>query len=71
MVLTRALQYWAEQSDPPTGGKPHLLVKSVLELRKEVRWYLTFTDEDVFWGVAIPEAEDGKGVQLPLLLPMS
>ena len=60
VVYTRALQFWAEQNNLPTGGKPCLLVKSVLELRKEVRWYLTFTDKEVFQGVAIPEAEDEK-----------
>ena len=50
VAYTRALQYWAEQNDPPTGGEPCLLVKGVLELREEVKWYLTFTDEEVFWG---------------------
>ena len=55
-----ALQYWAEQNDPPTGGKPHLLAESVLKLREEVEWYLTFTDEEVFQGVAIPEVEEEK-----------
>ena len=48
-----ALQYWAEQNNPPTRGEPHLLVESVLELREEVRWYLSFTDEEVFKGVAL------------------
>ena len=48
VAYARALQYWMEQSDPPTGGKPHLLAESVLELRKEVRWYLTFTNKEVF-----------------------
>ena len=58
VVYARALQYWAEQNDLPTRGKPHLLVESILELKKEVRWYLTFTDEEVFQGVTIPEVED-------------
>ena len=48
VAYTRALQYWVEQNDLPTGGEPHLLVESVLELREEVKWYLTFTDEEVF-----------------------
>ena len=60
VAYTRALQYWMEQNDLPTGGKPRSLAKSVLELRKEVRWYLTFNDEEVFQGVTIPEAEDEK-----------
>ena len=48
VVYARALQYWVEQNDPPTGGEHHLLAESVLELREEVKWYLTFTDEEVF-----------------------
>ena len=58
MAYTRALQYRAEQNDLPTRGKPHLLAESILKLWKEVRWYLTFTDEEVFWGIAIPGTED-------------
>ena len=50
VAYARALQYWAEQNDLPTGGGPCLSVKGVLELREEVKWYLTFTDEEVFWG---------------------
>ena len=58
VAYTRALQYWVEQNDLPTGGKPGLLAESLLELRKEVRWYLTFTNKEVFQGVTLPEAED-------------
>ena len=52
------LQYWAEQNNPPTGGGSCLLAEGVQELREETKWYLTFTDEEVFHGVAIPEAEE-------------
>ena len=62
VAYARALQYWAEQNDLPTGGEPCLLAKGILELREEVKWYLTFTDEEVFWGVAIPEAYEKKGL---------
>ena len=48
VAYTRALQYWAEQNDLPTGGEPCLLAKSVLELKEEVKWYLTFTNEEIF-----------------------
>ena len=37
VAYARALQYWAEQNDLPTGGEPHLLAKGVLELREEVK----------------------------------
>ena len=35
-----------------------MLAESVLELREEVRWYLSFTDEEVFQGVALPKKEE-------------
>ena len=65
VAYTRALQYWAEQNDPPTGGESCLLAKGVLELREEVKWYLTFTDEEVFQGVAVLEAYEKKGLTTP------
>ena len=65
VAYARALQYWAEQNNLPTGGEPHLLAKGILELREEVKWYLTFTDEEVFWGVAIPEVYEKKGLTTP------
>ena len=37
VVYARALQHWAEQNNLPAKGDPHLLVRSVLELREEVR----------------------------------
>ena len=62
VTYARALQYWVELNDLPTGGKPCLLAESVLELREEVKWYLTFTDEEVFQGVAIPEVEEEESL---------
>ena len=29
-----------------------------MELREELKWYLSFTDGEVFWGVALPEEEE-------------
>ena len=65
VAYARDLQHWAEQNDLPTGSEPHLLAKSVLELREEVKWYLTFTNEEVFQGIAIPEVEEGGGSMTP------
>ena len=62
VAYARALQHWAEQNNLPAGGEPHLLSKSVLELREEVKWYLSFTNEEVFWGVALPEKEEEERV---------
>ena len=33
MAYARALQYWAEQNNPPARGEPCLLARSVLELK--------------------------------------
>ena len=60
-----AKPHWAEQNKLPARGEPHLLARSVLELREEVRWYLSFTDEEVFWGVALPEEEEEESLQTP------
>ena len=54
VAYARALQHWAEQNNLPDKGEPHLLARRVLELREEVRWYLSFTDEEIFQGVALP-----------------
>ena len=64
VVYARALQHWVEQNNLPARGKPCLLVRSVLELREEMRWYLSFTDMDVFWGEALPEEEE-ESLQTP------
>ena len=40
-------------------------MRSVLELREEVQWYLSFTDEEVFWGVALPKEEEEDSPQTP------
>ena len=58
VAYARALQHWTEQNNPPAGGEPCLLAKSIQELREEVQWYLSFTNEEVFWGVALSEREE-------------
>ena len=62
VAYARALQYWAEQNNPPTRGEPCLLAESVLELREEVRWYLSFTNEEVFNGVPLPGEEEEESL---------
>ena len=32
----------------------------MIELREEVKWYLSFTNEEVFQGVALPEEEEDE-----------
>ena len=48
MAYARALQHWAEEINPPAGGGTHLLAESIKELREEVKWYLSFSDKEVF-----------------------
>ena len=55
VAYTRALQHFAKQNDPPKRNKRHLLVESIMELRREVKFYLSFTDEEVFRGVDLPK----------------
>ena len=55
MAYARALQHWVEKTDLPAGGRPHLLAKSVKELREELGSYLSFSDEEVFKGLDLPE----------------
>ena len=63
LAYARALQYCAEQNNLPAGGEPRLLAKSVLELREEVKWYLSFTNEEVFWGMALPKKEEKESLK--------
>ena len=55
VAYTRALQFWVEKANLPTGGKPCLLWGSVIELQKEMECYLSFSNEDVFKGMALQE----------------
>ena len=55
VAYAKALQFWVEKANPPTEGQPHLLTGSIVELREEMKCYVSFTDEDVSSGVALPE----------------
>ena len=70
MAYARALQHWAEENNLPAGAGPHLLAESVMELREEVKWYLCFSDEEVFKGVALSEKEEDESPKtLPTNVP--
>ena len=58
VAYARAFQHWAEENNLPAGDGLCLLAESVMELREEMKWYLSFTDEEVFWGVALPKKEE-------------
>ena len=55
VAYTKALQLWAEKANLPTWGQPCLLVGSIGELREVMKSYISFTDDDIFSGVALPE----------------
>ena len=55
VAYAQALQFWVEKVNLPTEGKPHLLAGSVIELWEEMECYLSFSDEDVFKGIGLPE----------------
>ena len=55
MAYVKALQFWAEKVNLPTQGQPYLLAGSVIELREEMKCYVSFTEKDVFSGMALPE----------------
>ena len=57
VAYARALQCITEENNPPERDQPCLLVESVVELRKEVGFYLSFTDKEVIWGVELPQEE--------------
>ena len=54
----QALQYHVEQNNPPKKGQSCLLAESMAELRRKVGFYLSFTDEEVFWGIDLPGEEE-------------
>ena len=55
VAYAKALQFWAEKANLPTEGQPYLLVGSIVELGEEMKCYVSFTDENVFSGIALPE----------------
>ena len=52
VVYVQALQFWAEKSNPPTPGQPHLLAGSILELREVMEPYISFPNDVILDGVA-------------------
>ena len=55
MAYAKALQFWAEKANLPTEGQPCLLAGSIVKLREEMKCYVSFTDEDIFSGMALLE----------------
>ena len=70
-AYAKALQFWAEKANLPTKGQTHLLAGSIVELREEMKCYISFSDEDIFSGMALlmespitpPKEATPKGIQ--------
>ena len=56
-MYAQALQCIAEEKNPTKRDQPCLLAESIVELRREVGFYLSFTDKEVFWGIDLPQEE--------------
>ena len=55
VTYAQGLQFWVDKVNLSTEGKPCLLVGSLIELWEEMKCYLSFSDEDVFKGIGLPE----------------
>ena len=55
VAYVQALQYWAEKCDPPMLGQPHILVRCILELRRMMEPYVSFSNDAILDGVAPQE----------------
>ena len=54
-----------EQNNPPKKDQPCLLAESMAELRREVGFYLSFMDKEVFGGIDLPK-EEGSNPSVPI-----
>ena len=55
VAYAQALQFWVEKANPPTQGQPCLLARSILELKEAMKCYVSFPNDAVFGGMALPE----------------
>ena len=67
IAYMQVLQYWVEKANPLTPGRPCLLERCVLELRKAMESYVSFSDDAILDGAASLEGslEDLTGVTIP------
>ena len=67
VVYMQALQYWAGKANLPMSAQPYLLARYVLELRKAMESYVSFSDDAILDGAASLEGslEDVTGVTIP------
>ena len=67
VAYVQALHYWVEKANPPMSGQPHLLVRSILEVRKAMEPYMSFSDDAILDGATSQEGslKDLTGVTIP------
>ena len=63
---TQALQCWAERANLSMPGQPCLLVRSVLKLCEMMEWYISFSNNIILGGVALPEGFFGSQTELTI-----
>ena len=59
----------AEENNLPKRDQPCLLAESIVELRREVGFYLSLTDKEVFQGVELPQ-EERSSLSVPTATPL-
>ena len=69
LAYAQALQFWAQKANLPTLGQPHPLVGSVLELSEAMKGYISFPDDAIFGGMALPD--QSLTTQLEKTIPKS
>ena len=69
VAYAQALQFWAEKANLPTQGQPHLLAGSILELREAMKCYVSFPNDAIFSGMALPQ--ESLTTQLEKTIPKS
>ena len=55
VAYAQALQFWVEKAYLPTQVQPCLLVGSIVQLREEMKCYVSFPDEAISSGRALLE----------------
>ena len=66
LAYAQAIQYWAEKSNLLMPGQTCLLARCVIELRRVMKPYVTFSDDAILDGAALQERslEDQTGVTI-------
>ena len=53
--MSKPSSFGQKKTNLPTQGQPCLLAWSILELREEMKCYVSFPDEAIFSSMALPE----------------